>query len=88
MLVRDEATPSARALYNAVKGAVRSLVGETSSDLLNFGLKPKKSKKVPTTDERSVAVSKLRSTRKDNKTMGKQQKKAARASSSTPPSTK
>jgi hypothetical protein len=87
VLVRDEATPSARALFNAVKRAVRSLIGETSPDLLNFGLKPRKSKKVLTTDERSDAQSKLRSTRTQNKTMGKQQKKAAR-SSSTPPSTK
>ena len=88
VLVRDKATPSARALYNAVKRAVRSLIGETSSDLLKFGLKPKKSKKVLTTDERSEAQSKLRSTRTRNKTMGKQQKKAARSSSTTPPSTK
>jgi len=85
---RDSEVAAARALYNAVKQAVRSTVGDQSPTLLKFGLKPRKDPRKLTTDERSVAVDKLRNTRKENKTEGTQQKKAADSNVSTPPPSK
>lgn len=54
---------------------VIALLGETSSSLIDFGIKPRKKTKKLTLDEKTAALKKVQATREARHTMGKRQKR-------------
>jgi hypothetical protein len=71
---RKERTPAVHDFLELLKPVIVGLFGVRSSELVEFGLTPKKSATRLSAEERALANARMRSTRKERHTMGRRQK--------------
>src|ERR1700722_615266 len=71
--------PEAQRFFDVLKATVISLLGAGSPQLAQFGLQPKKPRKVPTSSELAIRAAKSKATRALRGTMGKKAKAPIKA---------